>query len=365
MKVAHHCFCWLLSLLPSALLAVTPANQRALDQLAAMTTGLGESDLAGFLAKAEAKGWSAPKMYSEWFIGRLPDDDDGHKRVEQARSQFGLEFARKLSEQAKVVRETKVAVELERSGETLFAAVRWLDREHGYSNLVLQARAYDIASVVAAKLMADLNHPIAKAEAWMRRFDWAWATPEFRRQVLFEESGGTHFAKPVLGDQQAALQREWSENFNPAQEPAELAKHPDLAIFTLMGYLANFQRGEVMSKPETCWASRSAMLWFVEGFGSVNLRNLESLHEFRKRYGQFPSKPKTYKPKPGESDIEAAFWELSWQDPMGVGAAYIIFSQYVEGRLMDAGEDSWLSSEQSRLGREAVEAGKAKDSTKP
>ena len=153
---------------------ISPENQRRIDQLTEMTTGLRKGGLDTFLQLTRQQGWTSPKMFSAWYISHLPDDPDGFKKVEEAKSQLGLEFARQLSVIATTVRETKEIARLEGASESLFTAVDWLGREVAFGNLFLQDRAYDIAAVAATKLMVDLSYPMGKAQAAMNRFDWGW-----------------------------------------------------------------------------------------------------------------------------------------------------------------------------------------------
>ena len=130
-----------------------------IDQLTEMTTMLRTGGLDAFLQRSRQQGWTSPKMFSAWYISHLPNDPDGFKKVEEAKSQFGLEFARQLSVVAKSVRETKEMPLLERTSESLFTAVDWLGHEVAYGNLFLQDRAYDIAAVAVTKLVIDLSYP--------------------------------------------------------------------------------------------------------------------------------------------------------------------------------------------------------------
>ena len=78
-----------------------------IDQLNEMTTVLRTGGLDAFLLRSRQQSWAAPKMFSAWYISHLPNDPDGLKQVEEAKSQLGLEFARHLSVIATTVRETK------------------------------------------------------------------------------------------------------------------------------------------------------------------------------------------------------------------------------------------------------------------
>jgi hypothetical protein len=59
------------------------------------------------------------------------------------------------------------------------------------------------------------------------------------------------------------------------------------------------------------------------------------MHEFRRRYGRYPTKPETIRPYQGESPIKAAFREISWENPYGIGGAWATFEAYLNGRLVD------------------------------
>lgn len=308
-------------------------NLRIIDQLGEMTTQLRSGGMRAFIAQCPEKKWTSPKLYSAWYIARLPDDVDGLKQVEEAKSNLGCELARQLSVIAKTVRETNEIPALEQASDTLFATAGWLGTELGYGNLFLQDRAYDIASVAAVKFMADLSYPMEKADAAMKRFDWSWGDASKRKKVLFEESGGTHFmaAKSTVTDEELNL--EFRKGVSHVLKSENIEAHPDLAIFII----ENLRPDESFAVPETAWQRRGHFLIGENTFSSVNLQNLMSLREFRKRYGKFPTKPVNYVKGETESEIQAAFWELSWENPYGVQSAYLAYEQYLAGRLADKG----------------------------
>lgn len=322
-----------LVLIGKASAEITGENQIRITQLLEMTQELKSSGVRGFITRCPERVWTAPKIFSAWHIARMLDDPEGQKKVEEAKSNLGLELARQLSVVAKNVRETKEIPKLEQASDTLFATAKWIGTEVGYGNLFLQDRAYDIASVAAVKFMADLNYPMEKAEGAMKRFDWSWCDSSNRRKVLFEESNGTHFRATLGADDADALKREWKEGVTLAIERTNVEKMPDLAIFVI----DDQHPDESLVVPETSWYRRAHFMIGEGNFGSVNLRNLESLRVFRKRYGIFPTKPVKYVKGKTESDIQAAFWELSWESPYGVGAAYLVYEQYINGSLADKG----------------------------
>lgn len=318
---------------------ITAANQHVMDTLVEMTNALRTEGIESFLAQGTQRKWITPKLFSAWYIARLPDDPDGLRKIEEAKSELGLEFAKQLSLMAKTVRETKDVRLIEKSSNILFGAADWIGQERGYGNLLLQSRVYDIASVAAIKLMADLSYPVDKAEAAMQRFDWAWANAENRRQVLFDESGGTHFVPVQVGDVAKAVLDEWKSGAMFALDQERVRIRPDLAIFTI----DDFATTQVFGLPETSWFRKAHFMIGEGNFGSINLRNLESLREFRKRYGTFPTKPVKYVKRAGESDIRAAFWELSWKDPLPVVGAAAVYEDYLNNRLYDDGYRSLLT----------------------
>lgn len=311
---------------------ITPENQRKLDQLTEMTTVLRRDGVTKFLTVSHEQKWVAPKMYSAWFINKLPEDTEGKKLVEQTKSAFGLEMVRQLSPVAKVVRETRDAATLELQIDALFAARSWLETAPAYANMRLQQRADDIASIAATKLMCDINYPMEKAEKVMKRFDdRSWSSPERIRQVLYEESDGKHFIADLLGSTQDKLDKEFRKGVSLVIELGSVTNRPDLEIFAR----ENFAQGESVMDLEKTWGKRAHINFAARGLGSVNLENMAQLHEFRKRYGKFPTEPITIRPFPEESSIKAAFREISWENPYGIGGAWATFEAYLEGRLVD------------------------------
>jgi hypothetical protein len=311
---------------------IAEENQRKLDEQTVMTSVLKKDGLAGFLAASREHQWVAPKMYSAWFIGKLPDDPEGGKLVELAKSAFGHEMARQLTPVAKTVRETKDATTLEAQLDVLFTALAWLGTETAYANMLLQQRADNIASIAATKLMCDINYPMEKAEKAMRRFDdRSWGSPERSRQVLYEESNGKHFIAVASAVTPEKLDREFREGVDLVLKLGPIAARPELEIFAG----ESFAQGETVMDLVKTWNKRAHINFAERGFGSVKLRNLASLHEFRKRYGKLPTQPVSYQPKPGESNVAAAFKELSWKNPYGIGGAEDTFQAYLEDRLVD------------------------------
>jgi hypothetical protein len=327
--------CTILGLLAtsSARAGITAENQDVIDRLTEMNSTLTEGGVESFLAKARQQAWVAPKIFSAWYISRLEDDSDGFKRVEEAKSKFGLEYARKLSLLAKTVRETDNVTELEGASEALFDTADWFGREVGYGNMFLENRAYDIAAVAITKLIVNLSYPMEKVEAAMKRFDWGWANPANRRKVLFEESNGQHFSSRHTSITSEELDQEFREGVSLVLKLGKVQKRPDLEMFVF----EDLKPGESFIVPETTWRRKAHIHIGETGFGSMNHLNLGPVHEFRKRYRKFPTKPVKYVKRGGESDIKAAFWELSWENPYGVGGAWVVYEAYLNGRLADDG----------------------------
>jgi hypothetical protein len=310
---------------------VASENRREIERLVEMTRILHAEGVDNFVTRCAENKWAPPKLYSAWYIGRLPNDPEGKKQVEEAKSKLGLELACQLSVIAKTVRETKEIPVLEQASNAVFAVTKWVGTESGYGNLFIQDRAYDIASVAAVKFMADLAYPIEKADATVKRFDWSWGDPSVRKKILFEESGGMHFKPSNTAVTAEEVDSEFSRGLSLALKYQDVEAHPDLAIFVIEDIPPN----ESFAAPETTWQRRGHFMIGKNTFGSVNLRNLSSLREFRKRYGKFPTKPVNYKKSDSESEIEAAFWELCWEDPHEVHSAYMVYEAYFTGRLAD------------------------------
>ncbi|MBU6326809.1 MAG: hypothetical protein KGQ89_04195 [Verrucomicrobia bacterium] len=313
--------------------AITAENERAIKQLNEMTDQLRATGAGSFVISCNKKSLAAPKFLSAWYIARLPNDIEGSKQLEEAKSNLGLEIARQLSVVAKTVRETNDIPALEQASETLFSTAKWVGTQLGYGNLVLQDRAYDIASVAAIKFMADLAYPMEKAEAVMKRFDWNWGDASKRRRVLFEESGGTHFKLEKVTVTDEELDLEFRQGVSHFLKNASIEDKANSSIFVI----EKLRDDECFSVPETSWQKRAHFMIGENSFVSTKLRNLESLREFRKRYGKFPTKPVKYVKSETESDIQAAFWELSWENPYGVQSAYMLYEEYLAGRLADKG----------------------------
>jgi hypothetical protein len=239
------------ALLLSSVSAAAQSNdyQRQLRSLAEMTTVIKTSDLSTFQSRVQSSDWAAPKIFSASYVERLPNDPRGAKSLEQAKSDLGLELARSLTKHAVLVRAESDSVKLEQLNQPLFELVKWLGRETAYGNMMLQSRAYDVASVIAIKLIADLSYPISKAESQLGRFDWAWSTAKKRRIVLNEESGFAAFAQEQTGDIQQRIQQEWARNLKATLEDASQTASQATWLFAVN----DVPRGGTIALPESTW----------------------------------------------------------------------------------------------------------------
>lgn len=170
----------------------------------------------------------------------------------------------------------------------------------------------------------------------MKRFDWSWGRPENCRKVLHEESEARHFKPRGSEITFEELDQEFREGVSLVLSLGDIRKRPGLEMFAL----EDVKPDESFIVPETTWTKRAHVFIGETGFASMNYRNLKPLHEFRRRYGKFPTKPEKYRKGQGEGNVAAAFWELSWQDPYGVGGASDVYEAYLDGRLTDEGYQS-------------------------
>ena len=102
------------------------------------------------------------------------------------------------------------------AGDPLLAEVRtlldlacWLGDTDGYGNLVLAYRARDVAQVGAARLIADLNYPVAQPAAQLARLTAPFDAPTVRGRVLNLELGSPLFPTGA-STQDIDLKRVWA-----------------------------------------------------------------------------------------------------------------------------------------------------------
>ena len=107
--------------------------------------------------------------------------------------------------------------------------------------------------------------------------DDKWSSAPNLRLVLFEESGGTHFKKSYGINEVDALTQEWQEGVALAFDATNVAKRPDLEIFIL----GEFRQDESYGIPETTWQRKDHHRIGINALVNMNLRDLESLREFR------------------------------------------------------------------------------------
>lgn len=304
---------------------------------------LKKSDVSDFVGNVEKRGWKAPKMFSLWYVNHHFSDRPELRKIELAKREFGELLACKLTEMAVLVRTEKNAEKLEKHAETLLKLVDWLGNNPGYGNIFLQNRSQDIASVAVVKFVADLNYPLEKADAWVHRFKWDWNKPEVRQKILSEESDSKAFTKKT-GIAEDDLAKEWGEGLGKAREKKLEKSEIDREIFIDPGH----QRDSIPSIPETEWNEKDHFM-IVQGFGSINVRDLDNLLKFRKAVGYFPSKPKKYRKYDGQSDISAAFYETWWylspkynndkeMSKLSTDRAARLYEDYLSGELCDEGE---------------------------
>lgn len=308
-------------------------SERQIAVLKEMTVIIEKSGLDSFLKTSDERGWTAPVIRSAWFIAKMPDDPDGRKQLEQARSDLGYKMACQLTLLAKEIRETKDFATLDTHAQLLARVIEWLSAGIGYGNMMLQARADDIAMVAAIKLVADTQYPMERVEKLKSRLSLDWASPERIRQVLFEESGRAHFTSTHASVSLDDISKEFRRNYVLPDKLKSSPERADLEIFID----DNFPDNATSFDLERTWNKRRHLVLAVGGCtGIYNRPGFNELFEFRKRYGDFPLKPKLWKKAEWESDIQAAFRERIGSDELkGVGGAWITFEFYIKGKTMD------------------------------
>jgi hypothetical protein len=308
---------------------VSSENARALDDLSKMSKQITQ-DFPGFLNSLDDNRWAFPEIYSAWYVSKM--SDDGKKSIAQAARDFGLLLSEGLTTLAAKVRASTEPQDLEDELTQLLKAKKWIEiAPSSYGSLFLLDRVHDIACIAIIKLVGNMDYPAEKYQKYIDELNWNWASAELRREVLMSESNGKFFNSPH-DSTQAVLIAEWHKNLsnlkaNPTPQSEALA------------FFLDDKRTKMMNVglPETCW-NQKLHFKVVEGFDTVHYESLLSLATFRKRYGHFPLKPKTYRKTPDETDIEAAFWELSWKNSKEVSGAWLTYSKLLNGTLADEGE---------------------------
>lgn len=308
-----------------------------------------------FLDYAHEQNWAMPWIRSDYWVDLLPSEPKERIELESAKRLFGLAIAKSLDDEAlQVIKAADVSIREKQAGR-LLDAVRWFSGSRGYGNLLLSSRTENLACVPIGYLIADLNCPTNKIDAFMVRLSTPASDLAFRIDVLNEEAPQriniNREANVEKGNDE--LDQIWSRGQLAMMDWCKQEKLPrakdKLTRRKLPPEFAFFCDDESAYPPYTVthkWDQKQHLSYCV--YGSVkNVRNaIETLYLFRQHVGDFPRNPPEWF-GPNEkiyTVIQAAFtqaWEpyRKQHGPVGNYAAQV-YESIQKRQFMD-----WDSSQ--------------------
>lgn len=291
---------------------------------------LSTNALDGFIATVEADRLSVPVIPSQWFADRVATDVE-RVRISTART-FGSNLLQRLDEYASQVVTVSNLAQCVQHADVLLRVASWLGGADGYENAILAARAQDVATVPASRLLVATNYPTDKVALLVLRLAGSWYAADVRARILDVEAGTNLFTASATGPlTPRVLEEVWTlGQWRRASQRGEIA--PDFKITgidqgrvdlgVLDQHLEFFQPSESLGNRTTRerWSSKNHEA-FVFGLESANVRMLRALARFRELVGEFPTSV-PYTNHPFASQQEAAF-EYAWRPHRGKeGAIY-------------------------------------------
>jgi hypothetical protein len=267
-----------------------------------MAACLARTDLAGFLAEAQEKGWKAPEIYSRWHVENIAPRQ---KRDEMLRARaFGKQLVDLLDQWAARLRPPAKSNEDYERAKLLLDLADWIGNPKCYGSIALAQRSQDIATMPMARLVVNLDFPMEKVKELVARLEASGYDPSTHMEMLNREAAMTIFT-PDARVRDAGLS-EITRTFamgsilirlrsNPDQKALDpevasarrtalaspLAKLPDLSFF---------KDDDISSIGGVFTLSR---MWEGKwhryiGNGSTNVYVLPKLAEWRAVVGYFP-----------------------------------------------------------------------------
>jgi len=320
-----------------------------LDHVQAMQKQLDRSSLWPFLDAAKSERWSVPWIHSEYWVACLPEKQEERIKLEKAKRRFGFSIAKAFDSEGLKIMQPADTTTRERQSKRLLDSADWLRKSRGYGNLLLVARAENLACVPMCYLVADLNYSTNDITALIKRISTPVEDLGFQLAVLDEEApmplnvsrnGST---KEVIDRLDIAWSRKmekgktWCEqngaNFAKASKQRNLMP-PEIAFFA---------DDEAMTMPYTIansWNEKQHHIFCINGSVKDICKAVQTLYLFRSKVGSFPTNPPAwFGPQEKKyTAIEAAFTQ-AWEPYETYGQigqfAAMVYASIRSNRLMD------------------------------
>lgn len=347
-----------------SLLDAARAAPPTLDDVRSMRTVVEERGLVGFRVAVTTKSWEAPVMPSAWYVVTVAPA--GERPYHVAARELGSTLLAAIDAWAPLMRSDSSDDVLVKATHLIDLA-HWLGRAEGYANLVLTRRARDVAITGLARRVADLSAPLPATMAQLARCRAPFDAPVVRARVLNAESGGTPFpVDPTVTDQ--VLMNVWSRrqlgrlvpeldamataSGDPDHEIADLKRMMrELGVTpappdSLDPFFVDDEQGE---EPTTrrLWSKK----FHQELLGDPapqNLESVETLVQFRRVVGAFPTQPAVRGESistPGEEAFADAWRPHIGDATFNLGrGAWSVYARITRSEFLDYDSASSLSA---------------------
>ncbi len=335
-------------------LGAVPIQARAtsVEQIGGMKSALEQQGLSGFLAAVATNGWQAPMIPSAWYIEHVAPS--GQLTVARAAREFGAGLLAAVEAWVPLMQVEQGDALLSKT-RSLLDVANWVGATDGYGNLILAARARDVAISGIGRLVADLTQPLAEPAALVARLHARFDDAAVRARVLNMEVGAAIFpSDPALTNE--ALQQYWVDRvaknalrgIAPGAAPAALLEQQRNRL-AAQGMDPDqpdphdgFFIDDKVPEPVTtlrAWPSKAHRA-LVVGFESPRRRRLDLLLAYRGAVGAFPLSPSERRSgilSEGEEAFEEAARPFFGSDPNNIAAgAWGAYDQIRRGVFVDA-----------------------------
>ena len=317
----------------------------ATEQVRVYAKTLEKEGVWGFVATADANGWTAPHIHSAHFVHWIPAAEVLRSRYEWAKRDFGFELVKALDIESLKIVDPASTQEREMQIERLLSFSHWIGGARGFGNFALKMRAENLSCIPLGHLIADLDYPTDKIEKLLSRQFALKDRLRFQIEVLNEEAPDT-YTMPGLANWEEGLEKQWRKRMKRAYDlyEDEWAKHPDATHPAGMiprkysFYFDNQDNFDPFSLT-TFWVRDLRFHICIRGRTDPVSKRLHNFLLFRKAIGKFPLKPtRPLGSFPGE-EIQEGFYE-AWQpyeDKLGIhpGASGYTYREIRENRFFD------------------------------
>jgi len=321
------------------LLASEPDGE--LESIGTQRQTLAISGLWGFFAVAQSNRWEAPKIYSQYWVDRLPRKPAERIQIEQAKRDFGLEMVKAIEGDAMRILDPADVAERVRQADRLLNFADWIGKAGGYGNLALKWRVENLACIPIGHLVADLGYPVERIEALLARLETEMGWVRMQSAILDEESPHRYDAKT-----KKELADQWHRHFRKAAFAFKNAKgrypYNHVESKDLPREVSFYCEDEASARPYTLatkWNTKRHYIFCVMGYEDTITARVRNLLLFRRTIGRFPLKPSRPLGSFPDSEIQEGFYEAwkPYENRLGIqpGASGYTYQAIRDNAFMD------------------------------